>query len=325
MINSRAAHFFSHPTSLSINNETALHQFIRKCKKSADLHRFISLTGDAGIVKMAKTCDNNGTLPIDLIVSNSCTFPDNLKNELIRILIPYTIRNQFIPLQQLLDADMICTPYINQSRLHQNLMYACAAVNKVRSIIKDSKTHPASNSYSIDRKFDLMIKTDVLRMCMYDANQCTFDNYMQQPVEMRKLILESNARLIEYAEIGNCSEYSFLCLHIMLDLEPNLNAEIFEVVDGDHIVLVLDRNQESNENDYTTWGNDAVVCDAWSGKVYPAYQINENMNVFSSRVFIQDDDRYDVVTNFNKHYHTMKPLFSLAKDFHLTPRRTITH
>lgn len=66
----------------------------------------------------------------------------------------------------------------------------------------------------------------------------------------------------------NCDEYARLALHFIdalnnkLDNTKKIRAEIFELTG--HVVLVINRAKNSVENDHTTWGEDAVICDPWS-------------------------------------------------------------
>jgi hypothetical protein len=46
-----------------------------------------------------------------------------------------------------------------------------------------------------------------------------------------------------------------------------------EMVQPDHVFVVIGRPKQSDVTTYTTWGKDAVVCDAWARKAYFASQL----------------------------------------------------
>lgn len=81
---------------------------------------------------------------------------------------------------------------------------------------------------------------------------------------------------------GNCHELAFLALQYVVNLSPEVKAEVFTIkVDvGGHCFLVMGRQTNSNPNDPATWGEDAYICDPWvenGNNVYKASQYKENL------------------------------------------------
>ncbi|STX27931.1 Uncharacterised protein [Legionella beliardensis] len=81
--------------------------------------------------------------------------------------------------------------------------------------------------------------------------------------------------------VGNCDELAHLALNYVLD-KTDLKAEVFRVYGGSHetnghVFLVIGRKIPSDMSDPLTWGDDAVICDPWANKVYPAATYKENL------------------------------------------------
>ena len=76
---------------------------------------------------------------------------------------------------------------------------------------------------------------------------------------------------------GNCGEQAavaFVYLYEQIHAKP---LDYMARTNADHAFVVIGRMRQSRIDDYTTWGNDAVVCDAWDDQVYPAREIPTKM------------------------------------------------
>ena len=81
-------------------------------------------------------------------------------------------------------------------------------------------------------------------------------------------VLDIAAKLILQLEGGYCRELSHLA---KTEIESKFKNIKVEVVSLDyHCLLVIDRKAGSDPNDIETWGENAVMCDPWARKVYPA-------------------------------------------------------
>jgi hypothetical protein len=74
--------------------------------------------------------------------------------------------------------------------------------------------------------------------------------------------------------VGNCTEISSAAfLYLLKKRRPDLKVDIFYMKKGNHAILVIGRDWNSNPDDITTWGPNAIVVDVWARKIYPASQI----------------------------------------------------
>lgn len=101
---------------------------------------------------------------------------------------------------------------------------------------------------------------------------------------------------------GNCSEMAQLAFwrlteqakHPRLELmcldnkegarniKPNIvDHDKIQSVFPDHVFLVIGRDPHSRADDSTTWGFNTVICDAWSGRVFSANQMHEEMGLIA--------------------------------------------
>ncbi len=300
--------------------DTPLHRLVRGCTNPDILSCWLLEVGEQNAVMMAKTANDAGYLPIDLLDLDECkeqvAADLQLKAVLIKMLVPYTVKNHLKHMRTLLATEEIVGSYAHlfNPRLSANLTLACRATNAVRVIIQASKTHPCTNDFSIDAKYDLMLAIDALRDAMQQANHCRPREYQTKELKFRRQCLNNDINLIVKHAVGNCGEYSFMVLHQIQKLNPEKLVEIYEVTRGDHIIVVIDRDPASDPHDFTTWGAHAVICDAWAGKVFAVAALRHNLSVFSSRVFGDDRERYDVVSFFNEKYHGLKLWFSLQAE-----------
>lgn len=76
---------------------------------------------------------------------------------------------------------------------------------------------------------------------------------------------------------GNCSEMASIGLEFAKSKHLTDNIEKFCIFEGDHVFLVIGRDLESDPSDYKSWGENAVVCDPWSGAYYPATLLEEHL------------------------------------------------
>ncbi len=106
------------------------------------------------------------------------------------------------------------------------------------------------------------------------------------------LSLALATQLAETFKIGNCYEKSAVLVNFLRKLGPNFadntdtNVEIIslhsEDGEADHTVVVIGRRKDSDLNDYTTWGNDAIIVDPWLDTVFFPAEIPERLKSYVS-------------------------------------------
>lgn len=105
---------------------------------------------------------------------------------------------------------------------------------------------------------------------------------------------------------GNCGDLA----NIVIGMNTPgyaIRKEIYHIVNGGHVFVVFGREIDSKENDYTTWGETSVVCDPWTGKIFPASS-GEFGTYFDLNTIIDSKQKYNIVTSFNPHFHLLQRL-----------------
>jgi len=73
--------------------------------------------------------------------------------------------------------------------------------------------------------------------------------------------------------LGNCGELAAVAFFYLLDeklFSKPVEIFQFERTNGDHHFVVIGRKHDSDPNDPAKWGEEAVICDPWSRRIYPA-------------------------------------------------------
>lgn len=100
--------------------------------------------------------------------------------------------------------------------------------------------------------------------------------------------------------VGNCGHLSHLAFDFLRQQGPaSIPYEIFTIVDGDHMFIVIGRLPGSDENDPSTWGPDAVVCDPWAHRCYPASQTQGLLQCYVSDPATRQTHIYDYDPTIN--------------------------
>ena len=93
-------------------------------------------------------------------------------------------------------------------------------------------------------------------------------------------IIRSAAKAAIKNGCGNCGEQTavgFMFLHDQM-VRPLDFMALRESDPQFHQFLVIGRANGSSARDYDSWGSEAVVCDVWDGKVYPAADMGAKMH-----------------------------------------------
>jgi len=88
------------------------------------------------------------------------------------------------------------------------------------------------------------------------------------------------AKVAEECNVGTCLEMTAVAFKHSIQNKPKLRAEPFYLEGGNHVFLLLGRNPSSDPSSYKEWGKEAVICDTWSGKVFPASEIESKLKNF---------------------------------------------
>lgn len=281
--------------------ETKIHKLAMSNCTDTEFSTYLNYLGKDKATRLAKTADEMGRLPIDLIPSY-----ERDKHPVAQILKSYTIADTLQPLDQPIDLQAVLAQYrvLKHSVLAKRLQLACQAANSVRDLKLRSNTHPSVN----------VLKAEVVeqRRCLIthlrdhrlfssppDPSESSY------PQKRLKALRDKNSPFVS-AKAGNCMEFADLAIIELRELDHEVRLEEFSFKNGDHVFVVIGRNKASDVNDVSTWGRNAVVCDAWSGGVYPAYDMPARLMDYQTSYFKDDDRSYATVFHYNPCYHKLE-------------------
>ncbi|HTM63981.1 MAG TPA: hypothetical protein VL360_05710 [Gammaproteobacteria bacterium] len=285
------------------NGNTKLHLLVENLCSVSELNAYLSHIGEQRAIAAAKALNDAGSLPVDVIPESADAKGRKRKLKLTAELIPYTTADTLLPMDRLIDVNELLREYktSGNKKLMENLALACEAVNIVRKFKLRSYTHPSANSLS---------KAEFNKLCALIGDM-RFGSHVvatgTSPVlphpDLQKLHIKNKHAITK--GVGNCDEYASITLEYVRRLDSYVRAEIFNIKNGDHAFVVVGRNLNSDEKDFKTWGDEAVVCDAWAGSVFPASEMSVKLGDYKWRGFAGRSDKFSTVFHFNPKYHRL--------------------
>jgi len=101
------------------------------------------------------------------------------------------------------------------------------------------------------------------------------------------LLLSSNNPLIKITKhvtkkdpVGNCGELSTISTGFLRKNNVR-RIEIASIENGDHAIVIMNRDMGSDINDVTTFGKHCVILDTLNNDAYPSYQIFKKLNRYN--------------------------------------------
>lgn len=296
--------FFNKETKINApNGNTPLHNILLNCSDVSKIYLFLAKTGEYSASAMSRIINDKGQLPIDLV--HNMALDDNNKQDLYTTLLFFLVRNNSLKrFSDLIDSKEVIARYSFSpgSEIYRNLQIACTVVNESRRAIKKSLTHPDVNDWSIEERDILCNKTNKIRSTQdWIYNTVMVTNPVGILFDTVNTLNEKIAERPLKDSIGNCFELAFVALHFLRKQDKNLSAHPYHIKNGDHAFIIIGE------------GNNSVVCDAWTGEVYPAYEIHQRLGGYR-RYKSSNSLLLNVVTSYNPKYHSIVP-YSLQMSY----------
>lgn len=271
--------------------DTRLHQSIRSFQSMADVNQLIADIGEEVAAYMATVTNDEGELPIDLLESEVPVWHrdyDDLYNKLLALMTPKQYRKIEEPMDRFDPSSTKGLPQVR--RLNRNMRVGIEIAECVRSIILGSSTHPQANSYTQTKFESVVDEINAMRTII--------------SFKFREQFASKFYHQAKHTTVGNCAEFSYCALHLLSKHKPQLYGEVIAFTNGDHVVLLIDRVADSDLNRPETWGNAAVVCDAWMGEVYPAAEMPYRMKNYQNYSQMNGEKRQvNTLSTYNPRFH----------------------
>ena len=190
----------------------------------------------------------------------------------------------------------------SDTALQTHLKMGRLVVNAVRSIMRQSSNHPHP-----DLNLD---KTDLKKEINNKIQEVRKQTKNLLPMKTQQWLRKVALMSID-AQVGNCEEFSYVALYKLNEMNLNLTGEIYRISNGNHCFLVIGRKKGSDLTDWRTWGEQAVICDAWFGDVFSVKEIPSKL--IDATEYGDASKSLCFVTPFNPKYHRLKPLTEIVE------------
>lgn len=163
---------------------------------------------------------------------------------------------------------------------------AAEAIRHARSVVPVSGTHTAINEYEDKRVADIHKAIAKMRA----AYEKTLSGSFMLEQDYRLFQFETALETI--SQVGNCGELALFAFDYVLRTYPTVRAEVVQMVNGNHVFVVIGRDPASDINDPSTYGENALICDALEREVYLAKDYRTKLKAYvSAHKFNLIDDK----------------------------------
>jgi hypothetical protein len=276
-----------------------------------------------------KVTNNKGKIPIQCIRENPRTkYNPGQHAQFFSVLRSPTLSHKESSITEPLDKSMITRMYPDidkNSKQYENLCLGYEAANETRRLLQESFTHPSANTYSRDRLNRLSHSIAQMRHHIPDL-MVAGKTYSSD--EMRQLNHQKHQLRVQAAiknKGGNCGEYSHVAAECVANRNVDKVISIYIIKNGDHEFTVIADSEPvelpydvffaEHKNPEVFFGKNAVICDAWSGKVYLAKDMLSQLRDYTHlRIPNETNVTHprnigNVCPTFNPKYHRLSRVF----------------
>ena len=203
------------------------------------------------------------------------------------------------------------TNILENPSLLKHLIYGYFAAVHVRKLICYSSTHPAYNEIKKEKGHLSWKKIcGTTREAHIKENKALQIEDFPHADAFYLKKLETCVKCCKKYHAAKCTEYCHLVLDTLIKMGIHSPVEMYEIKNGDHVFTVIGRNQDSDPHHFTSWGENAVVVDAWAGEIYPAFAIPKILKdyaYYNSQTYLHEVSR--LVFPFDPRFHQLSPKF----------------
>ena len=306
-------------SALIVNDDTFDTQLHSIINNGSSLHTVIDTINQIPreqVAQMARTTNNAGKLPLDLINNMPLVLDD--QDQVTGFLLNITnYETNFKPFNEPVSASDTLKKYYSDldENLNDHLQLACSVANKSRSTVKVSTTHPDFNKIPFFEQDSIRSKLQKAR-----DQRSSLKNQIS-PFDEAKLVTS----LSRVYEVGNCDELSYIAIDCMKDISKKpLNAYVVGYDNGDHVFVIFASHPIADPNQYNVKNTQMTLCDPWAGVVGKFYRDDLTNILGDYKAYFHPlyDKYYNVVSTFNPHYHRMTILNSFNITGSLMHERT---
>lgn len=291
--------------SVDAEGNTWLHREILACISPNLILDFIK-SNPHETTHMLQTVNNLGKTPHDLIIAHTQLTIEQ-KNKLSLPILVLLANKEVMALSKEIKIDNL-DHYESNSVLYKNLILACNVANQVRQILKRSCTHPEMNFTNANERNNVHTRVKGFRQRASDISVlellCT-TNPLRLLCDTTSVLIDKQLIPFISEGIGNCGEMAFTAYKLLRQSDRHIAAEVYGIINGDHLFLVIGINEN------------AVICDPWSGNVYPFSELSNKLKAYRAIPVIENSKTLGATKSFinstieyNPHFFSVKPVKS---------------
>lgn len=257
----------------------------------------LTLMGEEGSA-LAVRSNAEGIPPGAYLIKNPNLQTESEFHKAAAAIVPITRNAPTLAFSALIDINQLTTeryPQVNDSQI-KNLELAAQCVNETRGLIEHSSTHILVNLQGSSGEFKHLKE---VRDRVKDMRKAVAKSLLSSSREVSAVAAEY---AINY-KVGNCAELADIMYEKLKNKSCTSSNEIFSLANGDHDFNVIARTPGSNPNDPTTWGDNCIIADAWSGEVYLASEIPSKLK--GVRAIDYQGDIHYYLEPYNARFHKL--------------------
>lgn len=306
-----------------VHGATPLHLAVCSNKKEVveTLLTFLEDKDELATKKLTK----KGRLPLDYIAYNQ---NESDHAAIIALLTSRMRRHNLKKMSVEIDTAAVIARYPDECKdkqFEKILRACCTYANFARKHIKNSHTH--LDGYSSDAVGEEILRArrlgdDQVRRIHSEFVRDSLQREskgapadIEQEIKLAKKrktdFINARTELALKGEKGNCAEFAEIVVKLFMEEMPEVLAETFELKNGNHEVVVINRDPLSDPLDFRTWGVNALVCDPWSGEVFLASEIPFKLQYYRADVYDANlKEHFDMVGPIDENCHQCAPHFT---------------
>lgn len=262
------------------------------------------------ILPLTTQSNHSGNPPIRLLNQNKTLANKDQEefDKLASMMFTLTRSKPTSELTQLIDPNALFSErysHIQNERFKYNFKMAVDVINETRGVIKKSSSHHAVNLPYSKTKQDEMKEVTAAIISM--RRRALFSSLFS--------FRDTSEIIADYAqqrEVANCGELATIVYVSLKRKRFNSSCEVIHITNGDHVFNVIDRIPGSDINDPSTWGENALIADAWSGDVYMASELPLRLKAYHFVDYKKKEQFY--IAPFNPYFHKLKVLNTYYPD-----------
>lgn len=192
----------------------------------------------------------------------------------------------------------------------ESIRAAREAIGYVHQFVKKASTDPNNSRLELDERLHI---ADGLK----DTREYTEETPLYELTrdhQLREYL--SRVHATKKYSLGNCEEMSTVALSFIVENKRQLDAKMFSLERGDHVVLIIGKDIDFEDLvDCARRGEhhllkDVSVCDPLSGECYPFLEYPQRIKAY----YYDEDEVLCRSYDFEEDYHTLAPFNLSAND-----------